>query len=52
MVRYKSMGKVKVDLDHFTVSDELGNKIRLGGPLKVIVSGVDLEKKQIDFTLF
>jgi hypothetical protein len=34
------------------ISDEMGNKIRLGDPIKVIVSGVDLEKKQIDFTLF
>jgi hypothetical protein len=30
----------------------MGNKIRLGDPLKVIVSSVDLEKKKIDFTLF
>jgi len=52
MVRYNTIGKVKVDLEHFTISDEMGNKIRLGDPIKVIVSGVDLEKKQIDFTLF
>jgi ribonuclease R len=52
MVRYNTIGKVKVDLDHYTISDEMGNKIRLGDPIKVIVSGVDLEKKQIDFTLF
>lgn len=52
MIRYNTIGKVKVDLEHFTISDEMGNKIRLGDPLKVIVSGVDLEKKKIDFTLF
>ena len=52
MVRYNTIGKVKVDLDHYTVSDEMGNKIRLGDALKVVVSSVDLEKKQIDFTLF
>lgn len=52
MVRYNTLGKVKVDLEHYTISDEMGNKIRLGDPLKVIVSSVDLEKKQIDFKLF
>ena len=52
MIRYNTIGKVKVDLDHYTITDESGNKIRLGDPLKVIVSSVDLEKKQIDFRLF
>lgn len=52
MVRYNTIGKVKVDLEHYTVIDEMGKKIRLGDPLKVIVSSVDLEKKQIDFSLF
>ena len=52
MIRYNTIGKVKVDLEHYTISDEMGNKIRLGDPLKVIVSSVDLEKKQIDFNLF
>jgi len=52
MIRYNTIGKVKVDLEHYTISDEMGNKIRLGDPLKVVVSSVDLEKKQIDFTLF
>jgi ribonuclease R len=52
MIRYNSIGKVKVDLEHFTITDEIGNKIRLGDPLKVVVSSVDLEKKKIDFTLF
>ena len=52
MIRYNTIGKVKVDLEHYTITDEMGNKIRLGDPLKVIVSSVDLEKKQIDFKLF
>ena len=52
MIRYNTIGKVKVDLEHYTITDEMGNKIRLGDPLKVIVSSVDLEKKKIDFTLF
>jgi ribonuclease R len=52
MIRYNTIGKVKVDLEHFTITDSIGNKIRLGDPLKVVVSSVDLEKKQIDFTLF
>ena len=42
----------KVDLEHYTVTDEMGNKIRLGDPIKVVVRSVDLEKKQIDFSLF
>jgi ribonuclease R len=52
MVSYNTIGKVKVDLDNFTVTDTLGNKVRLGDSVKVIVNGVDLEKKQIDFKLF
>ena len=52
LVRYSTIGKVKLDLDNYTLSDEMGNKIRLGDPIKVVVMGVDLEKKQIDFSLF
>lgn len=52
LVRYNTIGKVKLDLDNYTITDEFGNKIRLGDPLKVVVTGVDLEKKQIDFKLF
>ena len=46
------MGKIKVDVEHYTVTDQLGNKIRLGDQIKVVVKGVDLEKKQVDFSLF
>jgi ribonuclease R len=52
LIRYQSLKNIKVDVDNFTVTDEFGNKIRLGDPLKVVVSSVDLEKKQIDFALF
>jgi ribonuclease R len=52
LIRFQSLKNIKVDVDNFTVTDEFGNKIRLGDPLKVVVSSVDLEKKQIDFTLF
>ena len=52
LVRYSTIGKVKLDLDNYTLSDEMGNKIRLGDPIKVVVMGVDLEKKQIYFSLF
>ncbi len=52
LIRFQSLKNIKVDVDNFTVTDEFGNKIRLGDPLKVVVSSVDLEKKQIDFALF
>ena len=52
LIRFQSLKNIKVDVDNFTVTDEFGNKIRLGDPLKVVVSSVDLEKKQIDFDLF
>ena len=52
LVRYSTIGKVNVDLERYTVSNEMGIKIRLGDSIKVVVSSVDLEKKQIDFTLF
>ena len=34
MIRYNAIGKVKVDLEHYTITDEMGNKIRLGDPSK------------------
>jgi len=52
MIRYQTIGKVKVDLENYTITDEVGNKIRLGDPVKVVVHSVDLEKKKIDFNLF
>jgi len=53
MIRYNTLeGKWSVDLDNYTIVEKFGEKIRLGDPIKVIVNGVDLEKKQIDFLRF
>lgn len=38
--------------DNYFAISELGDKIRLGDPIKVVVKSVDLEKKQIDFLRF
>lgn len=52
MVRYQSLeGKWSVDTTNYTITNEYGEKIRLGDQVKVIVKSVDLEKKQIDFNL-
>jgi ribonuclease R len=52
MVRYQSLeGKWSADTNNYTITSENGDKIRLGDPLKVVVKSVDLERKQIDFTL-
>jgi ribonuclease R len=52
MVRYQSLeGKWSADTTNYTISNEMGEKIRLGDPIKVVVKSVDLERKQIDFTL-
>jgi len=53
MIRYQTLeGKWSVDTNNYTITNELGEKIRLGDPIKVVVRSVDLEKKQIDFSLF
>lgn len=50
MIRYQTLeGKWSVDTNNYTIQNEFGEKIRLGDPIKVIVQGVDLDKKQIDF---
>ena len=52
MVRYQSLeGKWSTDTANYTITNEHGDKIRLGDPLKVVVKSVDLERKQIDFTI-
>jgi len=52
MVRYQSLeGKWSADTANYTITSENGEKIRLGDPLKVVVKSVDLERKQIDFTI-
>jgi ribonuclease R len=53
MIRYQTLeGKWSVDTNNYTITNEFGDKIRLGDPIKVVVKSVDLEKKQIDFSLF
>lgn len=51
LISYKTIGKVKVDLENYTITDGVGNKIRLGDSVNVVVSSIDLEKKRIDFNL-
>jgi len=52
MVKYQSLeGKWSADTTSYTITSENGDKIRLGDPLKVVVKSVDLERKQIDFTI-
>ena len=52
MVRNNSLkGNWTVDPSTYTITNILGDKIRLGDPVKVVVSSIDLERKQIDFTL-
>ena len=53
MIRYKNIEETwSVDTSKHTITDMYGEKIRLGDPIKVVVSNVDLERKQIDFRLF
>lgn len=50
MIRYNTLdGKWKVDLDNHKVSNGF-ETIRLGDTISIVVAGVDLDKKQIDFT--
>lgn len=52
MIRYKNIhGNWSVDTNKHTITNSYGDKIRLGDPVKVLVSSVDLERKQIDFRL-
>ena len=53
MIRIESLnGKCQVDLENYLVFNEFGDKIRLGDPIKVTVSSIDLLKKQINFNKF
>lgn len=53
MIRYKNIdGDWSVDTSKHTITDMYGEKIRLGDQVKVVVSSVDLDRKQIDFRLF
>jgi len=52
MIRYQTLeGDWSVDVNTYTITNKFGDKIRLGDPLKVVVKSVDLERKQIDFTV-
>lgn len=53
MIKYNSLdGKYYADVDNYVAYNDFGDKIRLGDSVKVIVSSVDLERKQVDFTRF
>jgi ribonuclease R len=53
LIRYNTLeGSWDVDISAYTITNKIGNKIRLGDSVKVIVNSIDLEKKQIDFRLF
>ena len=51
MIRYQSLeGNYHIDVNNYQIYNDTGDRIRLGDPITIIVSGVDLDKKQIDFT--
>jgi len=52
MIRYQSLeGNWSVNTETYTIQEEGGKTIRLGDSLSAMVKAIDLEKKQIDFTL-
>jgi ribonuclease R len=53
MIRLDSLGgNWNVDLEHYLILSQMGEKIQLGDPIKVVVSSIDLFKKQINFLRF
>lgn len=50
MVRYNN--NYVVDVENYIVFPKMGGSIRLGDEIKVTVSSVDLDRKQIDFEVF
>lgn len=53
MIRMDSLsGKWNADVENYLILSELGEKIQLGDPIKVVVSSIDLFKKQINFLRF
>jgi ribonuclease R len=53
MIRMDSLnGKWNVDLENFLTINQIGEKIQLGDPIKVVVNSIDLLKKQINFLRF
>ena len=50
MIRYQSLeGNYSIDTQNYQIFNDVGDRIRLGDEITIIVNGVDLEKKQIDF---
>ena len=50
MIRYNSLdGTWSVDTTQYVITSDSGEKIRLGDKVNVVVSSVNLDKKQIDF---
>jgi ribonuclease R len=53
MIKMDSLnGKWNLDVDNFVIISQLGEQIRLGDHIKVVVNSIDLFKKQINFTKF
>ena len=53
MIRMESLpGRWNDDVENYLILSELGEKIQLGDPIKVVVSSIDLFKKQINFLRF
>jgi ribonuclease R len=53
MIKMDSLnGEWNLDVDNFVIISRLGEQIRLGDPIKVVVNSIDLFKKQINFTKF
>lgn len=50
MIRY--VKGMKVDSENYCIETLTGEQIRLGDIIKIKVTGVDVEKRQIDFELF
>lgn len=53
MIRMDSLsGRWNADVENYLIISEVGEKIQLGDPIKVVVSSIDLFKKQINFLRF
>lgn len=50
MIRLQSLeGRWSIDTDKYLATSDLGEQIRLGDKIQVVVKSVDLERKQVDF---
>lgn len=51
LIRLQSLnGSWSIDTDRYLATSSLGEQIRLGDKIQVVVKSIDLERKQIDFT--